>query len=359
MQPTALTLKSVRVRQVLLPRRYVPNSSGWPVILVDLFTSEGVVGHSYLQPYVKTAYRYIAPMIEDLVEAMKGKAASPHDVFRNGRAMLAPIGLEGAAMAAVSALDMALWDAVAKQAGLPLVQLLGGTSGPVRAYSSNGLYLKNPDELASEAAVLRDEGGFSALKLRLGRKSLAADLKAIDAVRRTCGDALLLMADFSQLYGMDEALTRCRILDDQGLYWFEEPIVYDNYPAMAELRRRLKTPIQIGENFWGPRQMELALQMGATDFVMPDLMRIGGVTGWLSAASIAAAKGVPVSTHLYPEFCAHLMRVTETAHWLEWANFANPVIAEPFEIKEGNVLIPDRPGSGIEWDEYAVARYAC
>ena len=87
-------------------------------------------------------------------------------------------------------------------------------------------------------------------------------------------------------------------------------------------------------------------------------MRIGGVTGWLRAEAIAGAAGIPMSTHLYPEIAAHLMRVTETAHWLEWQDWADPILREPFALKDGHLLIPDRPGQGIEWDEKAVTRYA-
>jgi mandelate racemase len=93
------------------------------------------------------------------------------------------------------------------------------------------------------------------------------------------------------------------------------------------------------------------------DYVMPDLMRIGGISGWLRAAPIAAAAGIQVSTHLYPETAAHLMRVTETAHWLEWQDWAVPILQKPFAVKNGFVEIPDLPGIGIEWDEHAVARY--
>jgi mandelate racemase len=123
------------------------------------------------------------------------------------------------------------------------------------------------------------------------------------------------------------------------------------------LRAKLKTPIQLGENFYGPRDMYHALQAGAGDYVMPDLMRIGGVSGWLRSAPIAAAAGIQVSTHLYPEVSAHLMRVTETAHWLEWQDWANPILREPFTLADGHLLIPDRPGAGIAWDEAAVKHY--
>jgi mandelate racemase len=90
---------------------------------------------------------------------------------------------------------------------------------------------------------------------------------------------------------------------------------------------------------------------------MPDLMRIGGVSGWLRSAPIAAAAGVQVSTHLYPEVAAHLMRVTETAHWLEWQDWANPILKDPFPVHDGRIEIPNRPGVGIEWDERAIDRY--
>jgi mandelate racemase len=166
------------------------------------------------------------------------------------------------------------------------------------------------------------------------------------------------MVDFNQGLSLGDALVRCHALDDQGLYWLEEPIAYDNIPGYAQLTRELKTPVQLGENFYGPRALYRALLAGAGDYVMPDLMRIGGVTGWLRAAAVAGAAGIPVSTHLYPEIAAHLMRVTETAHWLEWQDWAYPVLSEPFPLKDGHLVVPDRPGLGIEWNEQSVSKFA-
>ena len=197
------------------------------------------------------------------------------------------------------------------------------------------------------------------MKLRLGRERLADDLAAIREVRAGAGADIKLMVDFNQGLTLGDALQRCHALDDQGLYWFEEPIAYDNIAGYAQLARELDTPLQIGENFYGPRALHQAIRAKACDYVMPDLMRIGGVSGWLRAAPIAAAAGIQVSTHLYPEVAAHLMRVTETAHWLEWQDWADPILKEPFTVKDGLIEIPDRPGMGIEWDEAAVQRYRC
>ena len=154
-----------------------------------------------------------------------------------------------------------------------------------------------------------------------------------------------------------EALQRCHLIDDHGLAWIEEPIVYDNIDGYARLAEELATPLQIGENFYGPREMHKALQRKACDLVMPDFMRIGGVTGWLRAAGIAGAAGVPMSTHLYPEVAAHVMRVTETAHWLEWQDWADPILEEPYGVENGNLIIPDRPGVGLRWNEDAVRHH--
>ncbi len=363
MRRAKLTVKGVRVRPVVLPlQRPIVSKVGvfrdWPLILIDLYTHEGVVGHSYLEPYLQSAARYLVPLIDDLAQAAAGQPVAPFDAYRRGVGATHLVGREGVTLIAISGLDMAAWDALAKAADLPLAEYLGGSIGPVPAYNSNGLWLTPVETLAEEANALVAEGGFTALKMRLGRERLADDLAAIAAVRDAVGADVKLMCDFNQGLSLGDALLRCHALDDAGLYWFEEPIAYDNLPGYAQLTRELATPIQLGENFYGPRALYLALRSGAGDYVMPDLMRIGGVSGWLRAAAIAGAAGVPMSTHLYPEIAAQLMRVTESAHWLEWQDWADPILAEPFELKDGQLVVPDRPGQGIEWNEKGVAKYA-
>ena len=362
MTQVRLTLKSIRARPVVVPlKRPVVSKVGlfreWPVILIDLYTHEGITGCSYLEPYLKQSMRYIIAAIEDLAEAAKDQPIAPFDTYRRGIGSLHLIGREGLSLIAVSGIDMAAWDALAKAAEMPMANFLGGTTGPVPAYNSNGLWLIPVEQLAREAEELVAEGEFSALKLRLGRERLADDIAAIAAVREGAGAEVKLMCDFNQGLSLGDALVRCHALDDQGLYWFEEPTTYDNIPGHAQLARELKTPVQLGENFYGPRQLYQAVFAGAGDYMMPDLMRIGGVTGWLRAAAITGAAGIPMSTHLYPETAAQLMRVTETAHWLEWQDWANPILVEPFELKSGTLLVPDRLGLGIEWDEKAVAKF--
>jgi len=362
MSHVRLTVREISARPIVLKLKRpvvvrIATITEWPIVLVDLLTEEGIVGRSYLEPYVVKSMRYLVPALHDLGAALKGRSVAPVELFDAARKSLHFVGYEGLSMIAASGLDMAAWDALAKTVNLPLCVLLGGTVGPVRSYNSNGLWLKEPAELAAEALELKDEGGFTGLKLRLGRPRVSDDLLALETVRKALGDDVQLMVDFNQGLDLAEALQRCHAIDDDRLAWIEEPIVYDNLDGYAKLAAELKTPLQIGENFYGPREMHKAIQRNACDLVMPDFMRIGGVTGWMRAAAIAGAAGIPVSTHLYPEVAAHMMRVTETAHWLEWQDWAYPVLKAPYELRDGLLHIPDAPGLGLEWDEDAVRHY--
>ena len=360
MRLESLTLRSIRARPVVLKLKRpivarIATLAEWPLILIDLSTEEGVVGRSYLEPYTIKTMRYLIPALNDFGELLKGRRVAPIEFYELARKSLHFVGYGGLAMIAVSGLDMAAWDALAKAAGLPLCVLLGGSVGPVKAYNSNGLWLRDAKQVAEEAIELRDEANFIGLKLRLGRENAQDDLRAIHAVRASVGDAVHLMVDYNQGLALAEALRRCEMIDDLGLDWIEEPIVYDNFDGFARLAAQLKTPVQIGENFYGVRDLHRALQMEACDLVMPDFMRIGGVTGWHRAAAIAGAAGIPISTHLYPEIAAHVMRVTETAHWLEWQDWADPVLQQPYKILDGMLHIPDAPGVGLDWDEDVIA----
>jgi mandelate racemase len=363
MQPRALTFRNIRARAVVLKLKRpivarIMTISDWPLILVDLETEEGISGRSYIGPYNASAIKYLLPVIRDFGILFKGQPVTPADLYTKARKSLHLMGYSGLSMVAVSALDMAAWDALAKAANVPLCVLLGGSVSGVKAYNSNGLWLAEPAKVGAEAPELRDQGGFRGLKLRLGRTRLRDDIAAIEAIRKAVGGDIELMADFNQGLDLAEALSRCPAIDDLGLAWIEEPILYENFAGASKLAAQLRTPIQLGENFYGPRDLADALAAKACDFVMPDLMRIGGVTGWLRASAIAGAAGIPVSTHLYPEFSAHVLRVTETAHWLEWQDWADPILQQPYRVTDGILEIPDAPGAGVEWDEDAVKRYA-
>jgi mandelate racemase len=328
-----------------------------PLLLIDLQTDAGVTGRAYLFGIQAFTLAPLRSLVLSLGEAIAGEELAPVEIESRLRSRLTLPGVVGLAGWALSGVDMAAWDALARVRGVPLAVLLGGTCGPVAAYNSNGLGIMPAAEAAAEAEALLGEG-FGAVKVRLGRPSAGDDLAVARAVRSAIGPDAVLMADFNQYLSVRDALERGAMLDGEGLVWIEEPVRADDLAGCARVSAAVRTPVQIGENFSGPFQMRESLALGASDLVMPDLQRIGGVTGWLRAAALAHAFGVEMSSHLFPEFSAHLLRVTATRHWLEYVDWAAPVLREPLAVENGAALVPARPGAGLEWDEEAVARYS-
>jgi len=357
-----LTIRRLQTRALRVPMRRPLGTSGGtithaPLVLIDLETDEGVPGRAYLFGYSDLGARTLRQLLAGILEMVRGDAVAPVAIAKKLHARFTLIGREGLPTIAMSGLDVALWDALGRATGLPLSRLLGGELHPVSAYNSNALGLDAPGKVADEALELLAEG-FHAIKLRLGRKTLWEDLVATRAVRAKIPADALLMTDFNQALTMAEALARGRALDREQVYWIEEPVRHDDYAAAARLARELETPVQIGENFLGPRAMAAALAAGAADYVMPDLARIGGVTGWLRAAALADAAGIEMSSHLYPEVSAQLLAVTPTAHFLEYVDWAAPVLVRPLQIADGQALPGEAPGAGLDWNEDAVARFA-
>ena len=356
-----MKIREILVRPVAAPmKRPLVTGSGRPeaaLLLVDLHTDQGIVGRSYLFGIGRHNLAPIAKLVEAMAAMLKDDAVVPFDLEKKLRARYTLLGVHNIVLFAMAGIDMAAWDALAQSLGQPLARLLGGAPRPVAAYNSKGLGLLPLPELEKEAAELVAEG-FRAVKLRMGRATAREDLEALRRVKEAIGPDVTLMVDFNQSLSLAEALARGRMIDDEGgVLWIEEPIRADDFTGNAGLARQLATPVQLGENFMGPEQMAQALAAGACDYVMPDAQRIGGVTGWMRAAALAQGAGVEMSSHLFPEVSAQLLCVTPTAHWLEYVDWADAVLQEPLRLEKGNVVVSEKPGSGIAWNEEAVRRY--
>lgn len=356
-----LTISGLAVRAANVPLRLpLQTSSGTltvaPLALIDLQTAEGIVGRTYLFCYTPLALRPVCELLRNLEPVVRGLRVAPLELDRMLQARFRLLGTKGVVAMALAGIDMAAWDALAKAQGQPLAVALGADICEIPAYNSCGLGLIGAERIGAEAESLVG-AGFDAIKIRLGYPSVDADLKAIRAVRRSVGDAIHLMSDYNQSLPVPEAAQRIRALADEALCWIEEPCRADDYDGYARLRQASTTPIQMGENWWGPKEMADCLQAGACDLGMPDAMKIGGVTAWLRAASLAESAGLPMSTHLFPEVSVHLMAATPTRHWLEFVDWASPILAAPMTIRHGKAAVPETPGTGIEWDETAVAKY--
>jgi len=365
MNQDKLTIQSVRARPVNVPLARPLQTSGGavasaPLVLVDLTTAEGPTGRAYIFCYAPLALAPIARLVENLNDVLKGDALVPLAIEDKLQRTFRLLGYQGFASMALAGIDMAAWDAVGQASGQSLVRLLGGEPRPIPAYNSKGLGIVGADRAGAEASELLAEG-FRAVKVRLGYPDVATDVAVVRAVRQAvgeiAGEGAPVMSDYNQSLSVAEARQRLRHLDAEGLYWVEEPTRFDDYTGHASIRAAAGTPIQLGENCWGPHDMAKALEAGACDYFMIDVMKIGGITGWLRAAALAEACGIPVSSHLFPEVSAHLMAVTPTAHWLEYIDWASPILQQPLEIADSTATAPDRPGLGLAWDEAAVAKY--
>jgi mandelate racemase len=361
MKAPLLTIRAIRSIGVEVPMTYALGTSRGvitkaPLLLIDLETEEGITGRSYLWCYFPAAMPAIAKILEEVARVVEGERVAPADLWSKLAERFALIGVQGLVRMAMAGFDVAAWDALAVAAGWPLATLIGSSPKRIPAYNSCGLGLMAPRELADEAEKLLARG-FRAVKLRLGYPTLKEDLAALHAVKKRVGSEIAVMVDYNQALSLAQALERGRALDQEGIYWLEEPIRHDDYAGNATLVCELRTPIQIGENFSESAAMAVALAAGAADYVMPDLERIGGVTGWLRAAALAATHRIEMSSHLFPEVSAHLLAATPTAHFLEYMDWADKILAEPLKIVDGCAVVPQRPGNGLTWDAKAVKKY--
>jgi mandelate racemase len=358
MSASRLTIRSVKARAVNAPiSRPVKNAFGVipsaPLVLIDVATDQGVTGHAYIFAYMPLTLRPLVRLIEDIGVDLVGKAIVPFDLMRDFDRKFRLLGWQGLVGMAVSGLDMAFWDALGQAAAAPVVQLLGGAPRPIRAYDSYGVV----DPVADKADLLRSlERGFLGIKIKGGDGDAANDERIVRGVRDLIGPDIALMIDFNQSLDPAEADRRISRLAPYDLHWVEEPVPAENLLAHAKVRETSVTPIQSGENWWFPTGFAEALAGGSCDFIMPDLMKVGGITGWMQVAGQAQAASIPVSSHLFAEASAHVLAVTPTAHWAEYLDLAGTILAEPMAIVNGSVTARG-PGLGIAWNESAVAKY--
>lgn len=326
-----------------------------PLVLTDVRTDSGISGHSIVFTYTTAALAPTAELIRNCEALVKGAELAPAEIEQQLAKRFRLLGTQGLVGIALAAIDMALWDAFARLQNVPLVRLLGGVEKPIRAYGAVGY-----DGVAgcAKGAERWAARGFTGIKAKIGYPTVQEDLAVVRAIRKATSANMSIMVDYNQCLTPTEAVERMRVLDDEGLTWVEEPTLAHDYAGHALVAREARTPVQCGENWWGTTDLQHAIEARASDVVMLDVMKIGGVTGWLRAATLAHAQGLRVSNHLWPEISARLLCCTPTADWLEYADWWNPILAQPLQVENGMAIIDDAVGSGVEWNEAAVQRFA-
>ena len=316
------------------------------LVLVTMTSKCGIEGHSYLFSPNAKLLPGLASAVSVAFEEVKGRSCSPEmntDYLLDKFKLFGGTGILTMAFAAI---DMASWDLLGRALGKPLYRLWGGTQTTIPSYESSGLSIGSYAQVLDQAERFLNNGN-SRMKVRLGYETIAEEVSLLSRLKDELGDNIELMVDYNQALTFDQAVERCKVLDDLGLTWIEEPILADMLEKAAELTAATKTPVQLGENLWSLTEVERALNLGSSNYLMPDVAKIGGATQWLRAAKMAEQHGLKVSSHLYPEISAHLMASISNAHYLEYADWTKLQFSGHSSPTNNQVMLSDVSGVGL------------
>lgn len=356
---TSANVKGVRLTPVQVPlARPMRTASGAlpgaSLCLVDLDTDAGVTGTSYFFTYTQKVLPAVASLHAEVREVFESMPLDPARAFTRFQATFRLLGIQGLLGMYFAGVEQAMWDALGKMSGKSVAELLGGEVTPVRAYDSFGFIDPDEDIGLVEASV---EAGFTGIKIKLGVGDFDADLASAAAVRNAIGPEVAMMIDYNQSLDVATAIDYAKRLEHLDIYWLEEPAPAEDLAGHAAVRAASPIRVQTGENWWYPAGAKLAIEAGASDYVMPDIMKIGGFTGWTAAAQMAETAGLPLSSHSFVEQSAHALAATPGRDWLEYLDKARPLLKEAYDAIDGYVT-PRGPGLGIEWDPKKVAEFA-
>ena len=266
----------------------------------------------------------------------------------------APAGLVTLAAAAI---DTALWDLKGKAFGQPLFRLLGGTSNRVRTYASGYLWRNYDADMLAEAGAGLVERGFQAMKFRMGAHARdREEVRRMRALREAVGEDIDLMVDINQDWDVPRAIRMGAEIDACGLYWLEDPVHHQDYAGMRQISTSIRAPIATGEYHFGIQPIGHMLAQRAVDIVMVDLLRVGGITHWMKAAGMAEGFNKPIVSHLAPEILGHCLAAAPNGLIAEHMPWALPLFANELSLAGGAIVLPERPGLGLEFDEEALER---
>ena len=361
MKITELEVELLRVPPTIQLQDAIQRISTWEWVLVTLRTDEGISG---------TGWTYTLGMggtsIRDLIDVylrpllIGADAENVEQIWQRCAAELHAIGSTGISSLAISAVDIALWDAVGQKHGVPLYRLLGGSRETVPAYASGlNLHLEG-DSLAEQLTGFLDRG-YKHVKVKVGRDDLAEDVERVARARQTIGSDAALFLDANQKWTGADAVRRVRALERFDPHWIEEPVIAEDIEGNSLVRAKVSTPVALGETLYSRYQVADYIRAGAVDIVQVDIARVGGFSEWMKIARLAAAHNLPMAPHYMTELSVHALCAIDNGLILEDIEGGTltelGLLAEPFTIEAGFARPPARPGHGIVFDTDAIARY--
>jgi L-alanine-DL-glutamate epimerase-like enolase superfamily enzyme len=261
---------------------------------------------------------------------------------------------------AASAIDVALWDIKGKAPDQPLWKLLGGHRDRVPTYASGSLRRGLTDNQAQRAAQILVQKGFKEMKTQMalpGSPTPSDEIRRVRAVREAIGPDVKLMCDINQRWRPEQAIDIGSRVEDVGLFWLEDVTTADDYPGLARVTAALKTPVAGGEYVWGIVPFRHMIEARSVDIVMIDICRVGGVTQWMKVAGMAEAFNLPVVSHVMPEILVHVVAACPNGLTVEYMPWMLALYEETPAIENGMLVLPEKPGLGLKFDEKALAAF--
>ncbi|WP_040577267.1 mandelate racemase/muconate lactonizing enzyme family protein [Methylopila sp. M107] len=325
------------------------------ILFCEIETANGHFGHGF--SYSKRAG---GPGMFAHAKEISGEliGEDPNDIARIWEKLCwagASVGRSGLATQAIAAMDIALWDLKAKRADLPLAKLLGAHRDSVLAYNTSGGFLSSPIEEVLESCAALKERGIGGVKIKVGQPDPMVDLKRVEAVRKLLGDAFPVAVDANQQWDRPTAMRVGRALEPMNLFWIEEPLDAYDAAGHAQLAAALDTPIATGEMLTSVAEHYELIRNDSVDFIQPDAGRVGGITQFLKITAMADFKGLKMAPHFAMEIHLHLCAAYPREPWVEHFDWLEPLFNETLEIKDGRMIVPNRPGLGFTISEQARA----